>query len=255
MSQTKSILLSIASVLIMIALYAGTQGGWFGENPVGRTGNYNEPLIVPQPYAFSIWGLIYLFLIILPIFHWFKRRESNLEWNSFRAWFSINVILNGVWLVAASYDWLWISVAIIVVMLISLYMMRVKLSKLKLAGEPVHYWMEEFVVHIYFAWITLATVLNISAAFTFYGWNGFGQTEVFWSLAILLITAIIATAVFYRFKDRAFAGVVVWAFIAIIVKHITANPSIAYLSIVVAGVFSIFMVFPKKRLPSLSTKS
>ncbi len=251
MKQTTSILLSIFSILVMIALYVGTQAGWFGDNPVGRTGNYNEPLIVPEPYAFAIWGLIYLCLIILPIFHWFKRRESTTKWNSFREWFSCNVVLNGLWLVAASYDWLWTSVIIIIGMLVSLYNMRVILSQLKGAGESVQYWMEEFVVHIYFAWITLATVLNISAALTMYGWNGFGQTEVFWSLIILPIAAIIAALIFYKFRDRAFAGVVVWAFVAIVVKHFTANPSIAYLSMLVAGVFFALMVLPMKGIKSL----
>lgn len=246
MKQTKSILLSIVSVILMFIMYYGTQNGWFGPNPVGRTGNYNEPLIVPQPYAFAIWGLIYTGLTVLPIYHFIKRKEGNGLWIPFRFWFSFNVVCNGLWLIAASYDWLWISVGIIIVMLVTLYVMRSLLSKLKAENVSIHYWLEEFVIHIYMAWITLATVLNISAALAMYQWDGFGQSDLFWSMLILAITAFIGWLVFNKYGDRAFAAVVIWAFVALIVKHIEAFPPIAYLSIGVVILFGILMVWPRK---------
>jgi len=248
MKQNKSILLSIVSVVIMFVMYFGTQNGWFGENPVGRTGNYNQPLIVPQPYAFAIWGIIYLGITVLPIYHWIKRKEGNELWLPFRTLFSVNVICNGFWLIAASYDWLWISVGIIFIMLVTLYKMRSILEKLKAEQVSINYWLEEFVIHVYMAWITLASVLNISAALTMYQWDGFGQSDLFWSLIILSITAFIGWLVFNKYGDRAFAGVVIWAFVAIIVKHLEPFPPIAYLSIGVVVLFGILMILPRKRL-------
>jgi hypothetical protein len=232
----------------MFVLYFGTQNAWFGANPVGRTGNYNEPLIVPQPYAFAIWGIIYLGITALPIYQWFNRREGHQLWFSFRAWFSLNVIFNGLWLVAASYDWLWISVGIIVFMLVSLYNMRAILAKLEAAQVSINYWLEALVIHMYMAWITLATVLNVSAALSMYEWQGFGQTELFWSLLILTIAAFIGWLVFNKYRDRAFAGVIVWAFVALIVKHLEPFPPIAYLSIGVVVLFGMLMVLPRQRL-------
>lgn len=248
MNHRKSIILSLISVIIMFILYGLTEIGFFGPNPVGRTGNYNEPLIVPEPYAFAIWGLIYLGLICLPIFQWFNRQEGHQEWITFRTWFSINVILNGLWLAFASYDWLIITLLVIIAMLITLYKMRMSLKKIQAEQSPVNYWLESFVVHIYFAWITLATALNVSAALAYYKWSGFGLSEVSWSLIILPIAALIATAVFMRFRDRAYAGVIVWAFVALVVKHISVNPSIAYLSLGVAGLFAFMLLFGGNRL-------
>ena len=254
MNQKNSILLSGLSVFVMFALYFGTELGHFGDNPVGQTSSYNEPLVVPQGYAFAIWGVIYLGLLILPIYHWFRRKEGHGEWLHFRKWFSINVVLNGLWLACASLDCLWSTVFIIILMLITLYQMRLSMARLQLNGVTLHYWIEEFLVHIYFAWITLATALNISAALQFYEWNRFGQSELFWSVLILPVAAIIAAKVFLTFRDRAYAAVVIWAFVAIVVKHLGIQDIIAYLSIAVVVIFS-FLILRSYNQSKLSLKN
>jgi len=196
MGHRKSIILSILSVITMFVLYGLTETGFFGPNPVGRTGNYNEPLIVPEPYAFAIWAVIYLGLFSLPIYQWFNRQDGHKGWINFRLWFSINVVLNGIWLAFASYDWLILTLLVIITMLLTLYKMRQSLKNIAIDGGHINYWFESFVTHIYFGWITLATALNVSAVLAFYKWDRFGLSEVFWSLIILPIAAIIATAVF-----------------------------------------------------------
>ena len=232
-----TILLSLLSVGIMFLLYGLTQAKFFGPNPVGQGGNFNQPLIVPEPYAFSIWGIIYLGILIFPIYQWFKRKEGHPLWKKVHVWFSLNVIANGLWLAAASLDWLWVSVSIIVFMLITLYQINRLLITIKQEDGAMSYWPERFVFSIYFAWITLATALNITAALQFYKWTGFGLGEMTWSITILCVTALIATTVFLKYKDGAYAGVVVWAFVALVVKHLPANPTLGYLSIVVTVIF------------------
>ena len=247
MNQKQSILLSIGAVIIMLVLYFASERGMFGDNPVGQTGSYNEPLVVPAGYAFAIWGIIYLGIIALPIYHWIKRQEGHELWIPFRYWFSLNVICNGLWLAFASMDWLWTTVGIILVMLVSLYQMRILLKRMQVDEVQLSYWFEQFVVHIYFAWITLATALNISAALNFYQWSGFGISELTWALIILPIAAIIAGLVFRKFRDRAYALVVVWAFVALFIKHIDSYPSIAYLGVAVVVIFSVIAILGNRK--------
>jgi hypothetical protein len=226
-----------------------------GPNPVGQTGSYNQPLIVPAGYAFSIWGIIYLGLIIFPIYQWRFRRKGDDRWIPIRQWYALNVILNGLWLVFASYDWLWMSVATIIVMLVSLYKINNLLIQIKSNSEDINYTVERFVFSVYFAWIMLATVLNISAALSFYQWSGWVFSEYQWSLIMLPIIALLAGLVFLKYRDSAFSAVVVWAFVALIVKHISTNPTLAYISIAVVAIFLALIFRMGRKWPTISVNT
>ena len=150
--------------------------------------------------------------------HIIKKKEAP-QWRPLRVWYSINVILNGLWLVCASYDWLWITVIIILMMLFSLIKIDHQIRTMKNEGIKINYWMESFVFSIYFGWVTLATVLNIAAALKFYEWNTWGISELYWSLLILSVTGIIIIRLFRWYRDQAFIAVGVWAFWFIIVVN------------------------------------
>ena len=241
-----SILFSFLSVGIMFLLYGLTQARFFGDNPVGQGGNFNAPLIVPEPYAFAIWGLIYTGLIVFPIYQWFKRQEGHSLWKQMHIWFSMNVVANGLWLAAASLDWLVVSVSIIFFMLITLYKINQLLIQISQSDGAIDYWPEKFVFSVYFGWITLASALNITAALVFYNWDGFGLGDIPWSIAILVVAALIAGVVSWKYKDVAYAGVVIWAFVALVVKHLSSNPILAYLSIAVVVIYFVLVVVMKK---------
>lgn len=235
-------LISIIAMCGMLLLYALTSAGYMGDNPVGRGGTYEAPLIVPAGYAFSIWSIIYLGLIVFPVYQLVKRKEGHLDWKKIHGLYAINVICNGLWLAAASYDWLWISVGIIVVMLITLYKINQLLNQRRAAGDIKNYWIEHFPMSVYFAWITLATALNVSSALDFYNWSGLEISPTSWTLAIMSVAAVIAFLVYRRFGEAAYPGVVVWAFIALYIKHQGLIPSIAMLSIIIAIIFVILTI-------------
>jgi hypothetical protein len=101
----------------------------------------------------------------------------------------------------------------------------------------INFWLERLVLSLYFAWITFETVLNVSSALHFYRWDGLGISEVTWTLIMIPIAAIIAGYTSRTYRDVAYAGVVVWAFTALTVKHWDTIPSLAYLSITVVVIF------------------
>jgi len=243
--------MSIISVVIMLVLYGTTATGMMGDNPVGRGGNYEAPLIVPSGYAFAIWSVIYLGIIAFPIYQWIRRKVGTKDWQQLHVLFSINVICNGLWLVAASYDWQWITVGIIIIMLITLYQMNAILVSRKQAGDEINYWLERFPLSIYFAWITLATALNFSSALDFYNWSGLGIDKPTWTLIIITVAAAIAYLVFRKFREAAYTGVVVWAFVALFVRHQGEISSIAGLSFGVVIIFAFLTISGIRRQISL----
>jgi hypothetical protein len=197
---------------------------------------------VPKGFAFSIWGLIYTGLIAFPIYQFIKKKEHP-KWCSLRVWYSLNVVLNGLWLVCASYDWLWITVIIILMMLFSLIKIDHQIRNMKNEGVEINYWIESFVFSIYFGWVTLATVLNIAAALKFYDWDAWGIPELYWSLIILSITVVIIIKLFRSYHDQAFMTVGIWAFFALALRHWERLPMLAYFSLGIIMIFIILLIF------------
>jgi hypothetical protein len=157
------------------------------------------------------------------------------------------VILNGLWLVCASYDWLWITVIIILMMLFSLIKIDHQIRTMKNEGIKINYWMESFIFSIYFGWVTLATVLNIAAALKFYEWNTWGISELYWSLLILSVTGIIIIRLFRWYRDQAFIAVGVWAFWALTLRHWESLPILAYFSLGIIISFILLMIIQMVR--------
>jgi benzodiazapine receptor len=234
-------LISFISLTLLLILYIMTLNGFFGPHPIGTTSTSTRPLIVPKGFAFSIWALIYTGLITFPIYQFIKKKEAP-QWRPLRVWYSINVILNGLWLVCASYDWLWITVIIILMMLFSLIKIDHQIRTMKNEGIKINYWMESFVFSIYFGWVTLASVLNIAAALKFYEWNTWGISELYWSLLILSVTGIIIIRLFRWYRDQAFIAVGVWAFWTLTLRHWESLPILAYFSLGIMISFILLIV-------------
>ena len=76
---------------------------------------------------------------------------------------------------------------------------------------------------IYFGWITVATVANITVWLVSIEWSGFGLTESLWAVAIIAIAATIGTVIMLKNRDIAYGFVLIWAFIGILIKHTSAT--------------------------------
>ena len=244
MNLKPAIRLSFLALIILLVLYYLTQGGYMGDNPVGRATGYEQPLVVPASYAFAIWSIIYLLMFAFPIYHWFKRPEGHPLWKKVHLLFALNMVANGLWLVCASYNWQILMVLIILFMLYTLYTINDLLIAIEVEEKPQNYWLERIGFSIYFAWITLASALNISTLLAFYGFEGLGISQVIWSVIFLIVVSLIAALVYLKYRDRAYVGVVLWAFTAIVVKQLDPYPMIAYTAIAMMVIF-VILIFTK----------
>ncbi|MGO3168258.1 MAG: tryptophan-rich sensory protein, partial [Senegalia sp. (in: firmicutes)] len=76
---------------------------------------------------------------------------------------------------------------------------------------------------IYFGWITVATIANITAFLVDIGWNRFGISEVFWTITIIIVGAIIAIVTILKNRDFAYGLVIIWAYAGILIKHLSES--------------------------------
>jgi hypothetical protein len=180
-------------------------------------------LITPANYAFAIWGLIYLGLLTFGGYQLLPNQRDNPRLGYARTgvfWASFFQIL---WIFAFQYRQFWLSVAYILAILTFLTTAYLGLRLGQGRCGRRERWFVRLPISVYFAWITVATIVNVASALFAAKWGGWGIAPTNWTIGLLLVATGIAIAIARRFEDTAFALVVVWALGAIAVKHWQVN--------------------------------
>lgn len=183
-------------------------------------------LFTPAGFTFSIWGVIYLFLLLFAAWQALPAQRSNEKISAISTYFQINCLLNGLWLLAWHYDLLLISLAIMLGILVSLVLIyRILIARIETAPMTEHIALY-MPFSLYTGWITLATIANASVLQTASGWDNVILTAVQWTLLKLAIAGAIGATVLRKYHDPVFAAVVVWGTYGISAKQ-AATPSVA----------------------------
>lgn len=195
-----------------------------GVNALGALGIFNElsqkevsqmyqTLITPSPKTFSIWSVIYILLIISVIMMIVKKEDKYYQnaVESISKLFWISSILNMAWIVAFAYMQIELSSALILAFLITLTMICKKL----LVIHEGKRWLLPLAFGLYSGWLTIATVVNISAALVKIKWDGFGIASEIWTSIILVISSILVLMIVMNNKNAAYSLPVAWAYYGI----------------------------------------
>ena len=234
--------LSLVFALVLNGL-AGS--GVFGGRSVGDVSAQYETLITPAGYAFAIWGLIYLLLILFVVYQWvaWLRNREDTALKHTGLWFALGNLANGLWIVAWLNEYMGLSVVLIFLLLISLIVLTFRL-RLVIWDAPVRiiafvWWPIVF----YLGWIVVASVANVSVYLVSINWQGGILSPLSWALVMIVIaTAIYLLLVFTRnMREAALLGV--WAFIAIAVRQGSAHPAIGYTAFAAAAVLLIVIAW------------
>ena len=197
-------------------------------------------LFTPAPYAFAIWGLIFIALVVLGVnqirlaFWGGKHSDSILKMGP---WLLIANLGNATWL------WFWLneqtglSVLIMLVILYSLTMIVIRLDlenwDAPLSVIATVWWP----ITMYFSWISVATIANISAWLAKLSWAWL-LSDIQWAIVMISIAAILNIVMVLTRNMREFAAVGIWAIIAIAVRHWEQVPIIQWVCIFWIGVLA-----------------
>jgi len=215
----------------------------------GEISNAYPNLFTPAGPAFSIWGLIYLLLGIYVIYQFVKKDQKTEEViQKINPFFIATSLANISWIFAWHYDYIAISVAVMTVLLILL----IKIADIIRLGnfttiEKVSIWAP---FSIYFGWITVASIANITVFLVSIGWNGFGLADFVWTSIILLVGALIGILRMNKDKNVAYGLVLVWAYSWILFKHLSLSGFDGqYQSIIVTAIVClVFFLFSIGRM-------
>jgi tryptophan-rich sensory protein len=197
-------------------------------------------LFVPAGITFSIWGIIYILLLIYSILQFTSADKETIDKISWL--FGISCLFNALWIVAWHYGKLPMSVIIMAGLLVSLIYINMSVSHLPMGIIKAAF-------GIYLGWICIATIANITALLVNYNWNGFGIPQEVWTIIMIAVGTLIAVLTLYRLDNPYIGLVVIWAFTGIILKRSADLRSIvitAAIGIAVVALVTIYGFFRKK---------
>lgn len=223
--------------IVMVAVnYLANTGIFDGNTMAGISAKY-ENLFTPAGYAFSIWGVIYLGLLAFVIYQGkglFRSGSSDRIVDEIGGWFILSCAANVSWIIAFLNDRIGLSVIIMTVLLFSLIRIiirtRMELDDASLKRIAFVWWPFSF----YSGWVTVALIANVAAWLVKLGWNGFGWSEVTWTVLMMGVAGIINVIITWTRNMREFALVGVWGLAAIAVANYGTKPVVAYSALLVA---------------------
>jgi hypothetical protein len=200
----------------------------------GEISDRFDVYFVPAGYVFAIWGLIYLGLLGYTIFQALPAQRENPRLRRIGWLYVLSCIANIAWLFLWHYEifeWTIVAMVALLLSLIAIYLtLGIGYSRAS-AGET---WLARVPFSIYLGWITVATIANATALLYYLNWDGWGISPEWWAIIMLVIAAIIASAVGLTRGDIAYVAVIIWAFAGIAVKQ-GMTSTIAIVAWVAAG--------------------
>ncbi len=215
-----------------------------GGNTTGEVSKAYPNLFTPAPVTFGIWGVIYAFMLAFVIYQWGfigSSAVSSLIRSKVSFFFLISCLLNIAWIFTWHFRRIELSTLFIALLLISLIFITKGIRLVN--GSLLTYLMVNVGFDIYLGWIIAATIANVSVMLTKLNWNRWGIPEMVWTIIILIVGALIASAIVIS-ENRYFAGLAVaWAYVGIMIKHLSLSGYAGrYIPVVIVAAVGIAMI-------------
>ncbi len=242
-SAQKKLSAILAALLFIVMVGANGLANALPLNGV-NTGQLSDEipnLFVPAGLTFAIWGLIYAMLLgyaiagLVAAFGKSGTVRGSTLWSAADGWiFSINAALNTAWIFAWHWRMVGLSLVLMLGILLTLLMLLERGYKAnaayKAAGGPstggqkalgFFLWRP---ILVYLGWICVATIANVTALLVTAGWNGFGIPELWWTVLVIAVGAMVGLYLVLMRGAVSSGLVVIWAYAGIIIKRGAADP-------------------------------
>lgn len=207
---SRQITLLAATALTLVMNYLSNALPLFGNSNADVSDRLPNAF-TPAGLTFAVWGPIFLGLAVFAVYQALPAqrgpRLDRLFWP-----FLLSNLFNASWLLAFQSLNIGLSVLIMLALLASLVWLY--LSVRALPPQGAERWTLQLPVSLYLGWVSVATIANITAFLVSAGFTGsfLGIAAPVWSALLLVVAAVIGVFFLWRFRDSAFAAVLLWAF-------------------------------------------
>lgn len=203
-------------------------------------------LVTPAGYVFAIWGVIYIGLLGYAVWQVLPAQASNPRVQAVAWPIALGHLANALWIVAWHTLAFGVSLLLMLVLLATLMVTYLRLRAPAAARRAAAPSRAERVLargtfSIYLGWITVATVANVTIWLMDRGFVAqfLALPAVVWAMVALVVATLLGVRMLMRYRDAAYAAVLVWAFIGIVVVQI-GTPLVAATAVV--GVLALVYV-------------
>ncbi len=219
-----------AAVLIAVFIQIGAtflpQFG-FGE-PIGDRSDSIRTLITPSGWAFAIWGPLFLGSAIFAIWQALPKQRDNALLDRIAWPAAIALAAQGVWATYTQFANLTAVSAIIILVSLGGLLVCLRTLAAQAALSAGERWFAALALSALAAWLTAASIVNISATLAYYGIGG-GFAYPMAAAIMIGVGGVIAALAVVRSRGNPWYGLVFcWALLAIYFRGGQEASSIAY---------------------------
>lgn len=210
----------------------------------GELSDMYPNLFVPAGLTFSVWGVIYLFLLVYIIsqsLSLFNGKKAPDFVERIGSLFLVNCLANMAWIVVWHYQMPLIALGIMFVILGSLIgiYQNLEIGKRKVSTREL--WTAHVPFSLYLGWISIATIANFTTVLVDMGWQGGPIGEDVWAIIMIIVGGLLGLFVLTTRRDVAFGLVLTWAILGIYIKRTATEP--VYENIVTAATVAVGLLF------------
>lgn len=193
-----------------------------------------DPPVQPAGYAFAIWGVIYLWLLVGAVFGLVKRAEAS-GWDAMRWPLIISLVVGAAWIPVAQMSPLWATVLIWVMLITALW-------ALLTAGASDRIWLRTPIA-LYAGWLTAASCVALGLMLAGHGVVG-EQPAALAMIVLALVVALVVNAM--RSDAPEYIGAVIWALVGVIFANLGPG-NVAVLALCAAGIAALVLSALRRR--------
>jgi benzodiazapine receptor len=211
-----SVVIAVAATLVVNALANILPLN--GQN-TGEISDRFKVYFVPAGYVFSIWGLIYIGMILFAVYQALPSQRHNPRLQRTGYWFVFSCLANIIWLFLWHYNQFPLTLLAMLSLLASLIIIYLRLGIGQVDVSPGERWLVHLTFSVYLGWVSVATIANVTDVLDYLGWNGWGIASPVWAVIMLVVATGLAVTMGIRRRDIAYMLVFIWAFIGIAIKQ------------------------------------
>ncbi len=234
-AQTTRRWIVLACAVFAVAVAYGQMALGWGQTPQEFSADSDETLRVAG-YAFSIWGLLYLGLVIYAVRQALPQTGESLLINRL-GWPSAAALLGiGWWIVASAFDWEWATVVLIFGSLFALLVpLLLNAGAIRALGRTERdRWMVVWPLAALAGWLSVASPVNLLTILTGNGSLPESPSPIVWAMLAVVIVALTALGVTVKLRMLAFALPVAWGLLGAFVAEQERNAPLAYVALAAA---------------------
>jgi len=209
-------------------------GGFGGFDPEQFPAPQDEPPVQPSGYAFSIWGIVYVWLLMHAGAGLGPERRRDSAWDATRTPMIVSLAIGAIWIPVAKASPPW-ATALIFTMLAGALLALWR-------GRGTDRWTLTGPLGLYAGWLTAASFVSLGITAAGFG---LGPSATGWAWIAILAALGVAVAIQWATRAPFYAVAVAWALAAVTVRNWGADWGLAGLAALGAAV--ILALIPIRR--------